>query len=417
MHKSLAILFLIPFSFSFSQLNEAKQNVERLCSPEFHGRGYVNGGDSIAAKYLAQQFKLLGVNTINGSYFQRFSFNVNTFPGKLKIAQGDKILLPGVDYLVDPASGNYHGTLSPAFIEEKDISSDRFGARLQEILENDTINAVAFDITQFSKEKQKELRTIYSDLMMICPIIILTDSKLTWSVSTQQFIYPLIEIQKKAFNITQPINVTIEARFIQAHGAKNVIGFIPAKKKTHKTIVFSAHYDHLGRMGEDTYFPGGNDNASGTAMLLSLAEYFKTNPSKYNIQFIAFAGEEAGLIGSKYYVEHPVLPLSQIKFLTNLDIMGSGEDGVTVVNATLFKKAFKRLLKINKKEQYLTQIKSRGPAANSDHYWFSERGIPAFFIYTMGPNKHYHDIEDTYSELSFNEFEDLRNLLIQFVGK
>jgi Zn-dependent M28 family amino/carboxypeptidase len=181
--------------------------------------------------------------------------------------------------------------------------------------------------------------------------------------------------------------------------------------------MFSAHYDHLGRMGKDTYFPGANDNASGCSMLLYLADYFKNHPSKYNLVFIAFAGEEAGLIGSNYYVQNPLFPLKDIRFLVNLDIMGSGEEGITAVNATLFPKEFELLTRINKKKKYLKAIKSRGPAANSDHYFFTEAGVPAFFIYTMGSNKNYHDVFDKYENLTFSAFENIGNLIIDFVRK
>ena len=146
-----------------------------------------------------------------------------------------------------------------------------------------------------------------------------------------------------------------------------------------------------------------------------MAKYFKENPSDYNILFIAFAGEEAGLLGSKYFVENPVLKLKKIKFLVNLDIMGSGEDGVTVVNATLFEKEFALLQQINTEKSLLKVVKKRGPAANSDHYWFTLQGVPAFFVYTMGPNKNYHDVFDIYGNLSFKEYEDITTLLIEFV--
>ncbi len=76
-------------------------------------------------------------------------------------------------------------------------------------------------------------------------------------------------------------------------------------------LVFSAHYDHLGQMGKDIYFPGANDNASGTSMLLNLAKYYSQNRPKYSVLFIAFGGEEAGLIGSEYYVKNPLVPLSK----------------------------------------------------------------------------------------------------------
>ncbi len=106
--------------------------------------------------------------------------------------------------------------------------------------------------------------------------------------------------------------------------------------------------------------------------------------------------------------------LEKIQFLFNLDIMGSGEEGATVVNATVFPEQFEILKSLNEKNQYLPKIASRGKAANSDHYFFTEKGVPAFFMYTMGPNKHYHDVDDTYKELSFSKFNAIFELLIGF---
>jgi Zn-dependent M28 family amino/carboxypeptidase len=150
-------------------------------------------------------------------------------------------------------------------------------------------------------------------------------------------------------------------------------------------------------------------------MLLSMANYFKQNPSDCNILFIAFAGEEAGLVGSEYFVNHPTMKLKKIDFLINLDIMGSGEEGITVVNATNYETEFARLQTINEENKFLVQIKKRGPTKNSDHYWFTTKNVPAFFIYTQGPNKNYHDIFDTYENLSFVEYQDITSLLVKFV--
>jgi Zn-dependent M28 family amino/carboxypeptidase len=210
----------------------------------------------------------------------------------------------------------------------------------------------------------------------------------------------------------------VESNFIDKFTANNVIGYLPAAQNAKKKpyIVITAHYDHLGKMGRDTYFPGANDNASGVGMLLYLAQELslKRDPN-FNYVFIAFGAEEAGLVGSHYYVEHPLFDLKQIRFLLNTDIMGSGEEGITVVNATLFDKEFQQLKAMNEDGKYIAQVKSRGPAANSDHYFFTEKGVPAFFVYTMGPNKHYHDIQDTAEELSYAAFEPLAQLLLKFV--
>jgi Zn-dependent M28 family amino/carboxypeptidase len=251
------------------------------------------------------------------------------------------------------------------------------------------------------------------------PIVEITNEKFTWSVSQTAFLYPYIQLKEAAFSTSQAaIFLNIENKFLKNFEARNIFGEIKARKETDKTIIISAHYDHLGRMGRNTYFPGANDNASGNGMLLSLAEKLLLKPlKKYNVIFIAFAAEEAGLIGSEFMVENPILPLKDIRFLLNLDIMGSGEEGVTVVNSTLFDKEFQLLCKLNKRKKALKQIKPRGPAANSDHYYFTQNGVPSFFIYTMGPNKHYHDVFDTFEELSFNAFEPLSKLLTAFIRK
>ena len=150
-------------------------------------------------------------------------------------------------------------------------------------------------------------------------------------------------------------------------------------------------------MGEATYFPGANDNASGIAMLLDLARYFAKpeNKPRYSIGFIAFAGEEAGLVGSKYYTDHPIVPLTNISFLMNMDLMANGQDGMMVVNGKVFPQQYDKLVNINDSTHYLKAIEKRGKAANSDHYWFSEKGVRAFFFYLLGDYPYYHDIYDT----------------------
>jgi hypothetical protein len=108
------------------------------------------------------------------------------------------------------------------------------------------------------------------------------------------------------------------------------------------------------------------------------------------------------------------VPLSSIRFLTNVDLVGTGDEGITVVNATEFPKEFMLLNTINVDGKFLVKINARGKAANSDHYWFSEQGIPSFFIYTIGGIKAYHDISDKAETLPFNEYQDLFKLIVKF---
>ena len=134
----------------------------------------------------------------------------------------------------------------------------------------------------------------------------ITNEKFIWSVGRQITRFPKLKIKEHALpKKINALNLNIDQKFLKNHQSKNVIGLIPSKRKNAKSLVFSAHYDHLGRMGKDIYFPGANDNASKHLMLVHLAKHFIDNPSKYNIYFIAFAGEEAGLIGSRYFTENP----------------------------------------------------------------------------------------------------------------
>ncbi len=415
MCRIFGFFFFFGYFTVFGQLENERRIIQTLCSPAFHGRGYVNQGDSIAASFIADEFKKMGLKPLKKSFFQSFSFDVNTFPGEMTVNHNDKVLKPGIHFLVDPGSsgGSYLLNAKPLSIESL-LNTELLSRELQLILKGSTYNAVCINLTKISPDTLKKINGISVELASLLPVIEVTKQKFTWSVSSQQLNYPLIQIQDSVFRENKPFQVNIEAKFIQNHHASNVIAYLPASKKSNKTIVFSAHYDHLGQMGNDAVFPGANDNASGTGMLLSLADYFSKNPMNYNIVFIAFAGEEAGLLGSKYFVEHPMIKLEKINFLVNLDIMGSGEEGVTVVNATLFDQNFQHLLTINQDNKLLSLIKPRGPAANSDHYWFTQKGVPAFFIYTMGPNKNYHDVNDTYENLTFSEFADIKTLLIEF---
>lgn len=421
MHKFLPLLGILLIGYSTNaQIDEVRRITKTLCSPEFHGRGYVNHGDSIAADFLVAEFEKIGVGAYKKSpMLQSFEIEgINRFPGKMEVNQNETPLVPGVDFIVDPSSGGTKKTLIPFVISiETALDQELLSLEMARFVKDKRGNALFLDFGAAQGDTLKQLRGLGKALAAYHPVIEVTNSKFTWSVGREKLIHPLIYFQDSIADKNATFTVNIQAEFVPSYKTQNVIAHIPSKKKCAKTIVFTAHYDHLGRMGSDTYFPGGNDNASGTAMLISMANYFKEHPSDFNILFIAFAGEEAGLVGSEYFTENPLLKLKKIRFLINLDIMGSGEEGVTAVNATLFEDEFNLLNEINDEKQLLAKIKKRGPAANSDHYWFTEKGVPAFFIYTMGPNKNYHDVFDTYEALSFVEYDDITNLLVTFVER
>ncbi|PCH93615.1 MAG: aminopeptidase [Bacteroidetes bacterium] len=248
--------------------------------------------------------------------------------------------------------------------------------------------------------------------------VIIIREKLTWGVASKMGRYPIIEVLKnKIDRNAKKINIEMECLLIPRYESQNLIGYIPGAVAD-SFIVFTAHYDHLGRMGKETYFAGANDNASGTAMILDLARHYTNSADtpKYSIAIMAFAAEETGLRGSKYYTENPMFSLKKIKFLVNLDLMGNGTEGVTVVNGTEFKNEFETLVEINSRDSLLKEVKIRGKAQNSDHHFFTEKGVPCFFIYTRGGSKAYHDVYDTADNLALSEYNYVFRLLTEFVS-
>ncbi|MFW0715588.1 M28 family metallopeptidase [Pedobacter sp. N23S346] len=376
--KKLIILLLFTLSSATSFAQDSlyvRQTINTLTAPVFWGRGYTRDGMKKAADFLSAEYKRIGLSPMGANFKQEFSFPVNTFPGKMLVTINGKALRPGKDFIISNASPTV-----------------KLNGSLQKI-----------DSTHFAANPNLKVEL---------------KDKLTWSVATEVSTETTIEINHKHFTgIPKQIKVDIENEFIENFGASNVCGFVKGTKHPDSMLVITAHYDHLGGMGADTYFPGANDNAAGVATLLSLAKYYKTNPQPYSIGFICFAGEEAGLIGSRFFVENPLIPLSKIKFLINLDLVGTGESGMTVVNASVYPKAFSLLNKINDEQKLISKINPRGKAANSDHYFFTEKGVPAFFIYTQGGPTAYHDVFDKPETLPLSEYKDLFKLIVNFNKK
>ncbi|MEI9957307.1 MAG: M28 family peptidase [Ferruginibacter sp.] len=378
MKRVFFLLLIITSSSAFAQdLVFGRKMVDTLTSPYFWGRGYTNDGMKKAADFLANQFKSYGLEPMNGKdYFQPFSYPVNTFPGKMEVAINGKDLVPGKDFIVSPETR--------AVKASGDLEK--------------------FDSIQYMNRKEM--------------VIIKMQNKLTWDIAPEVAKYSLILVDKKALDKTpETFKVNIDNKLIKDFKTANICGIVKGTVKPDSVIFITAHYDHLGGMGADTYFPGANDNASGVSLLLNLAHYYAKHPQKYSIAFICFAGEEAGLIGSKYFTENPLIPLKNIRFLINTDLAGTGDEGITVVNATEFPKEFAMMNAVNDAGKFLVKINARGKAANSDHYFFTEKGVPSFFFYTLGGITAYHDVFDKGATLPMNEHEDLFKLLIKFDEK
>ena len=186
----------------------------------------------------------------------------------------------------------------------------------------------------------------------------------------------------------------------------NVIGFID--NKAENTIIIGAHFDHLGFGGEGSLYRdsikavhnGADDNASGVSVLLNLAAKLKEKNTNNNYLFMAFSGEEMGLLGSNYFVKNPTIETKKVSYMINMDMVGRmKKDSTLAVYGTGTSPIFKQVLKSHNDNFKLIQQESGvGP---SDHTSFYLADIPVLHFFT-GQHEDYHKPGDDSEKLNYD---------------
>ncbi|MCK9616403.1 MAG: M28 family peptidase [Lentimicrobiaceae bacterium] len=398
--------------------------INKLASPEMFGRGYTNNGDKLAASFIRLQFDSLGLPPLTENYYQHFSFPINNFDGEISVTIDGKKLVPGYDYMVAGFSPSTKGSFPLVLLDKKTITNPNKLFKFSKQDKKDVF--VAYSRNDFAGIKDKKQKALADSLRKIIVnsvkgVVILKDEKVSWSASGSKKVgtHPEIEIEKSKFPAkAQTISLQIENHYVENYISQNVLAYLPGTVQPDTFIVFCAHYDHLGQMGQKVYFPGANDNASGTAMVIDLARYFSQpwNRPAYSLAFMAFSGEEAGLLGSKFYCENPIFPLKNIKLVVNLDMVGTGSEGIGVANGKVYSLVWEKLNALNKEKNYLNAVFQRGESQGSDHYYFHKNNIPSIFIYTQGKEfTEYHNLYDVPDKLPLTEYADLFRLLTTYI--
>lgn len=399
----LLVFTLLIFSFpSFSQSKKAQKHISILTADSLAGRGFTKGGQTKAANYIISELKKLNVNPSGENQFkQELSYPVNTFPGMVQfstsIAGTTKIYGAGSDYLFHPSSNriDIEGKIE---IIDTTYLFDKIESKNIYYIDHKPKNPF-IEKFLFESASQNSL------------LIVRDTAKWSWFPSDKQSQNTIMYVKDELKSGVE-VKVSNEAEFIPNFRSSNIIGKINGDRSD-SIIVFTAHYDHIGQMGS-AIFKGANDNASGVSMLLSLAEYYSKNTPLYDTYFLFTTAEEVGLIGSYYFIQNPTFDLRKTKMLINLDMVGTGDEGITVVNAVKQKAFYNTLTELNQGK--ISQIKKRGKACNSDHCLFDQIGVPAIFIYTLGGKQAYHDVFDDGKDLSLEAFNSLHDLLIESVN-
>jgi hypothetical protein len=199
----------------------------------------------------------------------------------------------------------------------------------------------------------------------------------------------------------------------------NVIGFLD--NKAENTVIIGAHFDHLGYGGEGSLFRdsikaihnGADDNASGVAILLNLAAKLKEKNTNNNYLFIAFSGEEMGLLGSNYFVKNPTIDTKKVSYMINMDMVGRlKKDSALAVYGTGTSPIFKQTLKShNNKFKLIQQESGVGP---SDHTSFYLADIPVLHFFT-GQHEDYHKPGDDSEKLNYKGMEIISKYIFNII--
>jgi hypothetical protein len=418
--KSLLLLsaFVFTFLLSFSQDSDLyKKVINELTLKKYHGRGYYKSGDAKAADYVLKTFKDVGTQSYDGSYFQEFSFPVNVFHGAMDMSVDGKKLIPVEDFVMREFSSGIKGEYNLYYVDTLNFDAEAFFADIDK--EENKNSLIVMDY-HFMHAHSKDLGVLYrSDRP---GVILKWSDPLKFYKAYSSFNLPIaiLWVSPEFPNDAKTVKLNIENEMIDNHVTNNVIAYVEGSQVVDSFFVFTAHYDHLGMMGKKTFFPGANDNASGVAMLISLAEHYSKpkNTPKYSMLFLAVAGEETGLRGSKFFVENPIIPLEKIKYVVNFDMIVDNSDDIYCEISNQGQKGLDLFNTINEQNTFFTKLDQGELAGNSDHFSFAEKDVPAICFLMKGDGfEIYHTPQDNPDNIFLENFPKLFKLVCEFVEK
>ncbi|MDR1679595.1 MAG: M28 family peptidase [Prevotellaceae bacterium] len=409
-----------------AEVDRAVEVVEALTAPSMKGRGYASGGDKLAADYIANEFKSIGVEPVGASYLHGFNVSVNTFPDRMEVQlNNNELLTAGVDYIVDAASPAIMGVFKPVIVNRKQVSDLMV---LRDKIRDAKETFILVDNTSRegeTKEQSARIDKLIDELktkqeIQLRGVIVYDNSRLpVWSSATHQNPRPTIYLYGETdLSSLKTVKVTIDATLQAMHATQNVMAMVKGMEKPDSFIVFTAHYDHVGMMGKNVYYPGANNGASGVAMLLALAKHYQLIKPKYSVLFVAFGGYELGNAGANAFIAAPPVLLENIRFSFTFDFAAKGSDGLMVVTGTKYPELFKQMNQINTEYKLLPAIKSAPGAPPSEYNVLSNKGIPSWSIFSLGGGSPaLHNLNDTADTAPFTKFKNYLNLIIRLVEK
>lgn len=447
-------------------------HIKFLASDKLKGRGTGTPELDQAAEYVAREFKAAGLKPVDSSYFQKFPVTTQAkLGGKNRLSltlQGKKTVLKFNEDFVPlnmSSSGDFsggvvfvgYGISAPEYNYDDYAGLDVAGKVVVMLRREpqETDDKATFNGRVYTRHAQFDSKATNAKLHGAKAAIILSDVLSSGYGEIEKFAknagpanagIPAIMVKGevgeklleaaglKLREIHEGIdkdmkprsqdlgNVSIALRADvsrEVRQVRNVVGYLPGESS--EFLVIGAHYDHLGLGQQFSMAPnmagkphfGADDNASGTAGVIELAKRFGAMANrKRGILFMAFAGEELGLLGSSFFVNNPQLPLARAVTMINMDMIGRVKDGRVFVGGSGTGSSLKAVLDGTQSHGLKFDTSETAGYGSSDHTSFTTKQVPVLFFFS-GLHADYHKPSDTWDKI--NAVDAVR--LLAYVGE
>ena len=410
-----AFLSLATLQGNAQDLPLYKRVVKALSSARYQGRGYARDGANKAGKYLEREYRKAGADEV---VCQPFTIDINTFCGRMEMWADGKKLKPGVDFSMREYSPGVHGTFPVYHVDTLHFDAERMFADLARPEYANCLVCCDFWFAYRHKEAFSRLQKAGGCTNAGLIQTWTSPIKFYKAYGHRVVDKPIVWVTPEAIDGVKSVRLDVDHRFLEGYGLFNVIAKVEGERHD-SCYVFTAHYDHLGNLGRKVFYPGANDNASGTAAIVTLAAYYARHRPPYDCWFLSFSGEDANLRGSEFYAEHPLVPLDQIRYLFNLDMIGDNNPVQYCEVSDEGMRGFALFEEINGEKHCFKALDRGELAANSDHYPFASRHVPCIFLENQEGDAfpYYHTVYDNWRRAVFDSYEPVFRLVTEFIDR
>ena len=437
--------------FDSISVEQVKEWMEFLAGPETQGRGSGQPGFQKAADFMAARFKEYGLKPIgdDGTYFQNLPYT------RSRLSPGSFIAMKAKKIELTPAS-DIQATVAAPFEASGELAVVRANGRNASLASPEALAGkivIVFSDSprsrvtgQINGAGAKGVFTVTKDVLVntwsvrrssnsaaaltSTPPAVTRASGRISEAAAMRLIGASGEMPAEpgadqatmaVYTTTIDMSLTPESEQIKV---PNVVGLLEGSDPTlaAEHVGIGAHLDHLGVQNGRVY-PGADDDASGNSSMLAVLKAFHDNPKKprRSVLFMAFCGEEMGLVGSRYYADNPILPLNNMVAELQMDMVGRNEetsqdkpeDNVNTMHLVGSKRLSMELhniiIDLNKHVGFEFEYDQEDVYTRSDHYSFAAKGVPVAFVFS-GFHPDYHQPTDTLEKINYEKIANAGRL-------